>query len=711
MDVSTGTVIQSSGKLKVRGGQSLQKRIFISLISGITICGFALMLTVILGIRGGLESYFTDELKARRTAFLADWGGLEGRMQNQARFMAESGMLAASLGGDRGGGEEVLETLRMAASVDSIYVIDENGGLILASTTNRASDRNIFKTSAVLAEARERWPACTISMINGGLSHIAMSKISSGPYAGDFLVLENVMTSSASVDYYKKLLNSEVSIFIDDTRAATTVMGADQKRITGTKLGNSRIYDIVYNQKKSYFGRNTVAGKSYLVVLVPFRLAEKDGKALAFIGQPTDVIDKMVSRLFGISLPVLLVLSAIYILYLLVLTRMVIIKPIRAAAGAIHNLSLDTGDADLSYRINISRKDEIGRLCGDIDVFLGRQQQLITELKSAENSLSQIGENLGASSEETASAISEIMANIQNVRKQTELQTASLRAANGEMEKSAVQVGQLNGLIQNQSAGIIESSASIEQMVGNIASVTESVRKMSGQFKQLIEVTRAGKEKQTDVDSKVKQMAEQSEQLTEANAVIAHIAAQTNLLAMNAAIEAAHAGAAGAGFSVVADEIRNLAETSGRQSHSIGEQLKGIDSAIEQVVGSSEKSREAFLTITENLSDTGNLVQEIDMAMAQQDSASKQVLEALRDINGSTAQVQTMAREMKEGSERVQKEMGNLTQAAETVAGSMDEMSAGAVQINNSAQALSQMAGQTRDNIRKMDGLIGKFKV
>jgi len=246
-------------------------------------------------------------------------------------------------------------------------------------------------------------------------------------------------------------------------------------------------------------------------------------------------------------------------------------------------------------------------------------------------------------------------------------------------------------------------------MVGNIGAVTSSIQKMTEQFKDLIAITAQGKEKQIEVDTRVNKIADQSRLLLEANAIISKIAAQTNLLAMNAAIEAAHAGSAGAGFSVVADEIRNLAETSSKQSKTINSELKQISVSIDEVVKASLDSQNSFGSVVAQITDTGNLVREIDSAMAEQKEASKQILEALRDMNESSTEVQEESRILTNGVNAVSEEMTNVAQIAKTILGSMDEMTIGTKEINNAAQGISSLAVMTRDAIKKMEEQLDKM--
>jgi len=699
--------------------KSLLSRLLFFLIIGFVVFGSGLIFSVIFGTKSALQHYYSEELETKRQAFEVDLKNRQTRLGNQMLFFQDAdlypGLFAA---GQTGKIQDWLDRGRKSASMTALYLTDREGR-VLYSSSGAGGTADMFKGEPVFIKAGTESVSTGLALLNNGISLIGAVRLEAQGFSG-YGIMEDRLSTNEDVDYYHSLLGCAFTIFIDDTSAATSIKDRDGQRITGTKLDNRQIYDRVYNKKQIYYGANRIQGADYLTIYMPVKfegntdrgLEASDGqRALFFIGEPTTLLSAMQTQMLSITLPLTCGLSAAMVLMVLFLFISLVMKPLKGAVKAIHILSEDSEDADLTYRIGISRNDEIGRLCRDIDAFIGHQQDLIRELKNAEESLKNIGDNLGVSSQQSASAISEIMANIEGVRKQTELQMKSLETANIQIKNSKDSAEKLDGLVQNQSAGIIESSASIEEMVGNIAAVTASVRKMSGQFHELIELTKTGNAKQSDVDSKVKGMAEQSQKLTEANAVIAHIAAQTNLLAMNAAIEAAHAGAAGAGFSVVADEIRNLAETSGRQSHSIGEELKNINRSIAEVVDSSGQSRTAFNTITEKLSNTDSLVQEISQAMIEQDGASKQVLDALRNINESTGQVQTTAKELHLEAENVDTEMGNLTRIADTVAGSMDEMSAGAVQINSSAQGISGMAQDTEANIRKLESLIGRFKI
>ena len=297
----------------------------------------------------------------------------------------------------------------------------------------------------------------------------------------------------------------------------------------------------------------------------------------------------------SIFTPVIIIASVLTILMIFAFIAgiyIVIIKKLNYVGKSMANLS--SGDADLTMKLPVSGKDEFAELCINVNTFIELLHGMISKLNNAQRSLENIGQNLGANSQESASATTEIMANIESVRRQAQAQSTAVEETSAVLDKSKDSFGELVDNINNQVAGITESSAAIEEMIGNINSVSNSVTKMNDSIKILDTNVNNSNTKIGHVVDKVNEMASQSQMLLQANNMIAQVASQTNLLAMNAAIEAAHAGEAGKGFSVVADEIRKLAETTTAQSKNINVELKEIIDSIQEVVDLAKDSGEAF---------------------------------------------------------------------------------------------------------------------
>ena len=476
--------------------------------------------------------------------------------------------------------------------------------------------------------------------------------------------------------------------------------------MTGTEIYDKSVIDNVL-KGKSVHRIVSVYGEDYISYYFP--IIDSDGKVLTsfYIGKPVSDAYKIAKTILIPLLTVTAAITIILVLLLILVLYKTVLKKVKFVGKSIKTLS--SGNADLTIRVPVKGNDEFSELGADVNQFINILQGLVQKLNGAQLSLEQIGNELGINSQETASATSEIMANINSVRMQAETQSAAVSETSSVLENSRAHVGELVDLVNNQVAGITQASAAIEEMISNIAAVSNSVKMMSESFKLLDLNVGDGNHKLENVGARVNQMAAQSKMLIQANNMIAQVASQTNLLAMNAAIEAAHAGEAGRGFSVVADEIRKLAETSAAQSKNIFNELKEISGSIEDVVGLSQDAQKSFEAIVNQLNVTDSIMGQIDNAMTEQSAASTQILEALADMKGQSVSVNEKTGNLRKGIEEVQNNMTVVSQVSDLILGSMDEMAAGSQQINSSSQSVSDLARNTRDNIQVMDALLRQF--
>jgi methyl-accepting chemotaxis protein len=407
---------------------------------------------------------------------------------------------------------------------------------------------------------------------------------------------------------------------------------------------------------------------------------------------------------FTIILAVIAIAAAIVIVYV-VLSNMT--KPISKVAGVLRTIA----EGDLTQTVDINSKDEMGDLSRDLNATVEKIKDMINGIKNEAADLHNIGDDLASNMTETAAAVNQITSNIQSIKGRVINQSASVSQTHATMQQVVGNIDKLNGHVENQKDNVSQASSAIEQMVANIQSVTQTLVSNAGNVKTLMEASEIGHTGLSNVVQEIQEIARESEGLLAINTVMKNIASQTNLLSMNAAIEAAHAGEAGKGFAVVADEIRKLAESSGEQSKTIGDVLKKIKESIDNITTSTENVLLNFEAIDSGVKTVAQQEDNIRNAMEEQGDGSKQVLQSAVSLNEITQQVKSGSEQMLEGSHEVIHESSNLEKATQEITNGMNEMASGADQINVAVNHVNEISFKNRESIESLMREVSRFKV
>ncbi|MDR3160197.1 MAG: methyl-accepting chemotaxis protein [Spirochaetaceae bacterium] len=448
--------------------------------------------------------------------------------------------------------------------------------------------------------------------------------------------------------------------------------------------------------------------KNLKIIIYPFSIGTTGSIWSLMLGTEKDIILEDVTALTVFTI-IIGVASAFISAVIIFFVAGNIAKPIVTVAHTLKDIS--EGEGDLTKTVTVNSKDEIGDMAQYFNATLEKIRNLVFTIKTQAITLFDIGNELAGNMNETAAAINEITANIQSIKGRVINQSSSVAETNATMEQITVNIDKLKHHVDRQSSSVAQSSSAIEEMLANIQSVTQTLVKNATNVNELMEASEVGRTGLQEVATDIQAIARESEGLLEINAVMENIASQTNLLSMNAAIEAAHAGEAGKGFAVVADEIRKLAENSGEQSKTISMVLKKIKDSIDKITRSTESVLNKFEAIDNGVKIVSDQEENIRNAMEEQSVGSKQILEAIGHLNEVTQIVKSSSEEMLEGSRQVIEESKNLELVTEEISNGMNEMSTGADEINVAVNRVNTISGTNKENIEVLVKEVSRFKI
>ncbi len=526
------------------------------------------------------------------------------------------------------------------------------------------------------------------------------AKDKEGDTFGYFVGMIGVETLSKEISSYT--VGQTGYFFIVDS-SGTIIAHKDKNKIYDKITSNKEINNIIKTNRKGN-SKTVIDGEDVYTFVYTIKglnwslgLVVQDSEIHAPIQKARNII-----IVFGIIIGII-----IYIVFFLGMLD--IIRRLNKVKNLLSDMS--EGEADLTIQLEVKVEDEIGILVFYVNKFIDKFRNIMKTIKNSKNQLSEAGSKLIDEIQSTTATIDQMSGNIKLVNIQVNNQSKSVENTASAIAQISRNIESLDNMIQGQASSVIEASSAVEEMIGNIKAVDGSVLKMSEEFNVLETNTKNGMEKNSAVNSLIQRIAEQSSSMFEANSVIQNIAEQTNLLAMNAAIEAAHAGEAGKGFSVVADEIRKLAETSAEQSNKIGLELTNIQNGISDVVEASSDSEKSFSAVSSLVSATGELVAQIKGAMEEQQSGSQQILEALQAMNDSTSEVRGAAEEMNKGGEAILKDMNDLKDSMLNVNTAISEITNGTDYVNSTTQNLKSISNTLGESITKISNDVDLFKI
>ena len=372
---------------------------------------------------------------------------------------------------------------------------------------------------------------------------------------------------------------------------------------------------------------------------------------------------------------------------------------------------ISKGEADLTARIPEKGGKELESLARNCNSVIESLSSLIKELQKNTGVLSETGNELFNVMNSHISAIASTASSMNQIDLSVNIQSKKTESLGNIVNTVENHISGLDAKISSQTAAINATTSAVDEISANIRSVDENINKICDEYQVLVSESNAGRSALTKVAEQVNMIVDFSGRLNEANVAITKIASQTNLLAMNAAIEASHAGEAGKGFSVVASEIRALAETSAKQSHSISELLENITNLVENIVESSNTSTKTFDLLGSKIVELNGMMQQVQSGMREESQAVSEITNTMETINKTTSEITMASSDMQNESHRLFKEIDDLKHISEETHQKSIEVSESMTNMKMVAETASESSQRNKLAANAVIEMIEGFKI
>lgn len=422
---------------------------------------------------------------------------------------------------------------------------------------------------------------------------------------------------------------------------------------------------------------------------------------------PENLVQAKAANLLGVFLAIGLGLLALLAVVLTVVTR-VVTRPVAQLTDQFRLLA--SGDGDLTLQLSVKSRDELGLLARHFNEFLGFLNGLVVGLKKAADANRAVSEVLTHSSQEAATALGQIQRNLETSWDHSVKLDEELGRSEAQLSSVDAFLQDLRGRLETQSQDLDQAGRSLSQVTRSVDATAGETGRRAQEFLQLKATADQGEQEMAQTIEQISRVSEAAEVIRDLLGIIDSIASQTNLLAMNAAIEAAHAGASGRGFAVVASEIRKLAEETGRNSQNIGKSLGEVLSLIGDAKAASAKTGESFESLKAGIGEAATGLASVGTrmtALREEAQAIDRLLSGVKTTSESVSQAGADA-VTRVGS--VVTGLNTLGDLSRLTRKSMEEIYQGAQEIHREVTEISQKSRENAEQVEAVGTLASRFK-
>ena len=502
------------------------------------------------------------------------------------------------------------------------------------------------------------------------------------------------------------LLRMEGLLQLLSFAAAGVVLASVQIGIDEMILGEPRrllgIHDLESMSGYRYvsiFGRRALVFVSLVIMLMTF-LALTGLDALRTLEETGIDVDQV-----AIAMTSIIVYGVILVAVVVYTTSLGERSQINAMRDRLETLA--AGNTSLNAAIPITQYDEIGVMTAQMNRIIGRQHEVMSNIRAAADRVVQSSGEVEGVIEQTRTATERLSSSIEQVNAKAEENMRSVNDTGSNLKEMLDSVDQITEQVDSQASNVEQSSSAVHELaesVRSVSSTTDRANELAGQADRVAqeggEAVKASLQSIHDIESA-------SEQVNSIISVISKISAQTNMLAMNAAIEAAHAGDAGRGFAVVAEEVRSLAADSAGSAREISDHIKQMRSQVETGVAKAEEAGKSLDRIQSDIAQTSELIAEIASAMREQNSGTDELLSGITSLVESTESIRGVAAEQKERNSTMRTSLDELLKSFSEIQTATQEQTDGTREIVQSFERLREVARENASVVEQLQTVSG----